>query len=230
MYFMNDKFGDLVGHAWLSVPDDLKFERSWPPTPTGFMWLEKPFDAGPYAGLIHAVSWIGGMLESGGYLFHFFSDHGDSYDVYPGRPLGQNDTLADLLARFEVGSYGLLMYPTLRWVFAAFHLMSQHLCVQVECDTDRATKRRAERSKTTVPPKFKVVTLRRMEIDRVNAERNGGKEPTDWRWQWAVRGHWRNQWHPAAQGHRQIFIEAYIKGPEDKPLKPVTKYIFVCEH
>jgi hypothetical protein len=33
-----------------------------------------------------------------------------------------------------------------------------------------------------------------------------------------VRGHWRNQWYPSEGRHRQRFIGAYIKGPEDLPL------------
>jgi hypothetical protein len=46
--------------------------------------------------------------------------------------------------------------------------------------------------------------------------------PVGWQHQWVVRGHWRNQWFPAHETHRQIWISPYVKGPEDKPLKPVT--------
>jgi len=32
-----------------------------------------------------------------------------------------------------------------------------------------------------------------------------------------VRGHYRNQWYPSLQRHRQRYIFPYIKGPDDKP-------------
>lgn len=35
--------------------------------------------------------------------------------------------------------------------------------------------------------------------------------------QFPVRGHWRNQWYPSIEEHRQVWIAPYIKGPEDAP-------------
>ena len=45
----------------------------------------------------------------------------------------------------------------------------------------------------------------------------------DWKWQWVVRGHWRNQWYPSIKQHRQIWIMPFMKGPEDAPIKPVKR-------
>lgn len=36
---------------------------------------------------------------------------------------------------------------------------------------------------------------------------------------WLVGAHWRNQWYPKKGQHAPKLIEAYVKGPEDKPLK-----------
>lgn len=33
-----------------------------------------------------------------------------------------------------------------------------------------------------------------------------------------TRGHWKGQWYPSLQEHRQIWIEEYIRGPADAPL------------
>jgi hypothetical protein len=41
-----------------------------------------------------------------------------------------------------------------------------------------------------------------------------------------VRGHWRNQFYPVENVHRPVFIESYIKGPPDKPIKPLGHKIF----
>ncbi len=39
--------------------------------------------------------------------------------------------------------------------------------------------------------------------------------------QFPVRGHWRNQWFPSIEAHRQVWISPYVKGPEGAP--------FVCK-
>jgi hypothetical protein len=40
----------------------------------------------------------------------------------------------------------------------------------------------------------------------------------EWSHRWVVRGHWREQWYPSEGVHRLIWIEAFVKGPEDRPL------------
>lgn len=121
-----------------------------------------------------------------------------------------------------------LVHPLheMRWLYAALHLMAQRLATTVAHKVDRATRRRAERSGQTVPPIIRVVTLRRLQLDRV-AEK--AEHDVDWQWRWAVRGHWRAQYYPSENTHRPVFIEAYIKGPEDKPMKPDTLKLFVAK-
>jgi len=51
----------------------------------------------------------------------------------------------------------------------------------------------------------------------------------EYKWQWVVRGHWRNQYYRSLgevgdpQAYRQIWISPYMKGPEDAPIKPVRR-------
>lgn len=113
----------------------------------------------------------------------------------------------------------------MRWLYAALHLMAQRLATTVEHKVDRATRRRAERTGQTVPPIIRVVTLRRLQLDRV-AEK--AEADVDWQWRWIVRGFWRNQWYPSENCHKRIFIESYLKGPENRPLKPDTLKLFVA--
>lgn len=114
----------------------------------------------------------------------------------------------------------------IRWIYTAFYLMAQRLSITFDEDVDRATRRRAEHDKVSVPPKIRVVSLRRLEQHK---EKVGGvNAPVDWQWQWEVRGHWRNQWCRSTQTHKPLFIEGYIKGPEDKPLKPPGQKLFVA--
>lgn len=113
-----------------------------------------------------------------------------------------------------------------RWLFTALYLMSQRLAVQVHTPTPRATRRRMERAKETPPEFIKVITLRRMQQAK---ERQGPSADVNWHWQWAVRGHWRNQFYATKGIHKPKFVESYIKGPEDKPLKNDTLKLFVAK-
>lgn len=117
------------------------------------------------------------------------------------------------------------MMHEIRWVYAAFYLMAQRLASQVQHNTDRNTRRRAELIRQPVTPFIRVVTLRRMEEER---KKQAAGPPVDWAWQWEVRGHWRNQFLPSTGGHKPVFVEAYIKGPDDKPLKPPGHKLFVA--
>jgi hypothetical protein len=117
------------------------------------------------------------------------------------------------------------MLHEIRWIYTAFHLMAQKLAVQKPITPDRAQRKRAEREGRE-PENIKVISLRRLEQARDQVDRE--HKIVDWQWQWEVRGHWRNQWYAAAGEHRQVFIDAYIKGPEDKPLKDPGQRLFVA--
>lgn len=104
--------------------------------------------------------------------------------------------------------------------------MAQRLAITVQHPVDRHTHHRAAREGQTAPSFIRVITLRRLEADRQRAGSAG--EAPDWQWQWEVRGHWRNQWYPSEGIHKPKFIEAYLKGPEGKPLKPGATKLFAA--
>jgi hypothetical protein len=105
------------------------------------------------------------------------------------------------------------------------YLMNQRLAARIEHPIPREVKRRAEKQKLVQPPILRVISLRRLEAAR---PKDGKPKPVDWQWQWEVRGHWRNQHCPSTGEHKPVFIEAYVKGPEDKPLKPPGLKLFVA--
>lgn len=121
------------------------------------------------------------------------------------------------------------MLHDIRWVYAAFHLMSQKLATTVKHDADRATRRRLERERQSTPetpaPTVRVVTLRRLEMVRSTGPQS---HKVHWQYQWRVRGFWREQWYAAERVHKKIWIEDFIKGPSDKPLKPPVHTIYVA--
>ncbi|GFJ79518.1 hypothetical protein Phou_036980 [Phytohabitans houttuyneae] len=101
-----------------------------------------------------------------------------------------------------------------RWLAtlrATWLLMSQPVASVQEAEFDRAARRRAERQGQP-SPRVRVISLRRP------ASTASGHSDREYNHQWIVRGHWRQQWYPARQVHRPLWIAPHVKGPEDKPL------------
>ena len=62
-------------------------------------------------------------------------------------------------------------------------------------------------------------------------ERSSDKESDpataiDWSCQWWVGAHVRQQWYPSLQEHLPVYIAPFLKGPEDKPIKPRSTPLF----
>lgn len=99
-----------------------------------------------------------------------------------------------------------------RFVQSLLRLSMQTLSERTVQTPPRFTKRRLQRAKMEQGG-ITVVTLRRKK-----PHHEGESNPVDWQSRWIVSGHWRNQWFPTLQAHRQIWINEYVKGPDDKPL------------
>lgn len=69
-----------------------------------------------------------------------------------------------------------------------------------------------------------VVTLRRKEQE-LRDMTNQNEEAPDWQFRWMVSGHWRNQWYSSEERHRLKWIDPYLKGPEDKPIKATIYHV-----
>lgn len=244
-FYMNKEFCSLVDHARETVPTDLVFEENWIHVPAGFMWLETPFLVPKPVGFgdeyeaivkptLRAVSWFPHV--DGGYIFLTYMDwkavfsDANGFGCWTHFSLREGDVLSERLKRFEsiaddldqpgVGKYvegdTTNKLHEIRWIFTAMHLMAQRLAMTVEHRTSPMARESARRKKLVIDPLLKVVTLRRMEADRPPG---GEHQHRDWQWKWIVEGHWRNQWYESESLHRRIFIESYVKGPDNKPLK-----------
>lgn len=289
-YFMNTRFCEMVDEARRDIPDELLFDPSWMVTPSGFLWLEKPFKVpeldqeslpesvrrlaelvelkGEDRGLsISAISWFpipdhiaSRIVRKPGELTYVDqrADTGVSHATYflvyidnrifkgPMRNEGfgmwsfftllPGDKVIERIHAFENAKvFDQGVYPTsratdklheIRWIYTAMHLMSQKLAMRVEHTPPRATRKRMEREHIPLTPLLQVVTLRRMEEAR---QRDPQGAEIGWHWQWRVTGHWRRQWYPSEQTHKLVWIEEYVKGPEDKPFKPPRSVIYKAE-
>ena len=74
-----------------------------------------------------------------------------------------------------------------------------------------------KRHPLTLGKEITVVQLRNKEYAGGNQEPSGNT--LEYNFRWMVSGHWRNQWYATEEKHKLKWIDAYIKGPEEKPLK-----------
>ena len=92
-------------------------------------------------------------------------------------------------------------------------LCSQRIVVESMHQPDRAMRRAAQREGRPLDD-IRIIRLREHSPSTEGAGAAG-----NWSHRWVVGSHWRNQWYPSSGQHRPKLIEAYVKGPEDKPLK-----------
>jgi hypothetical protein len=94
----------------------------------------------------------------------------------------------------------------------AWRLARQTITTPVERQLPKHFRKRAKRA--GLISDVTVIRLR-----HVAPKRNGEPAEVEWSHRWLVRGHWRNQWYPKTQEHKQIWVSPHVKGPEDLPLK-----------
>lgn len=99
-------------------------------------------------------------------------------------------------------------------VLAFWTLIQQPLAVIEQRHPERAIRRRLEKKDSPLAVNtIRVVTLRK--IIRRNPE-TGEKVEVEWSHRWIVSGHWRNA--RTSRGRRMVWINPYVKGPEDKQI------------
>lgn len=98
-----------------------------------------------------------------------------------------------------------------------FLLVKQKVAVIHPQHPDRAGMRRW--TAAGLPPELgtmQIVTLRK---ERPTTDTDESEdEAQEWSHRWIVSGHWRNQWYPSLRTHVPVWINSYIKGPDDRPL------------
>lgn len=120
--------------------------------------------------------------------------------------------------------------PTSSQFLAALEFMQSKLVVSVEHRMNRGARKvhgMAGSKATKKEPRIRSIDLRRRvyapkEGDAAE-QRDGARE---YSCQWFVDSHVRKQFYPSEGVYKTIRIEEYIKGPEDKPLKPKGKKLY----
>lgn len=117
-----------------------------------------------------------------------------------------------------------------RFIVCAGAFLRQKLAVVEQTRAVRHARKRIAAAGWTGEPVVSVVHLREREkrAATADAETVAAGDRT-YRYQWIVQAHTRQQWYPSLETHLPILIGPYIKGPEDKPLKPRTTPIFLVD-
>jgi hypothetical protein len=117
-----------------------------------------------------------------------------------------------------------------RFVLAAMAWLEQKVVVQTEAPVHRQRRKEFTRLAKREYPGLRIVHLRKAaqpNSDDTVAERMAKRE---FHVQWVVGGHWRNQACGPKMGDRRLtYINPYIKGPDDKPLKPQAQKVFAVD-
>ncbi len=247
--YMNANFCDLVDHARRTVPDDLEWEDSWVPCQWGFLYLETPFliprvPGIPSATHIRAIGWRPSEVRPGCTVFITYVDglpgsYAEGGFASPSHfTLAAGEPVLDRLHQFESESIAMPMEPgyhpcketdelhEIRWLYTALHLMSQRLSITSTEPVSPLARSMARRKGRKLNSVLKVVSLRRMEYDR--QQERGKHSDREYHWQWLVRGHWRRQPFGHGASYKNIFIEAFVKGPQNAPLKLPVRTLFVA--
>jgi hypothetical protein len=110
--------------------------------------------------------------------------------------------------------------------------LRQRIIIANAGNVPRQCRRRIQREHKldAKPQGVLVVELRRTEPNPstdTSVEPSSEGEGRAYTHRWIVSGHWRNQWYPSQGSHAPKWIESYLKGPDDKPIKEAVRVFAV---
>lgn len=116
-----------------------------------------------------------------------------------------------------------------RFVLSAFTWVKQEIISFGSGHVERHRRKQlARENKLERPPSdVKIIALRRVNYQSSSGgSAVGGESGRAYNVRWVVRAHPRNQWYPSKGRHELIWIDPYVKGPDDKPLKETKATVF----
>lgn len=238
-YYVGKEIEHLLAISSSSMPELVPTIALVPSQKPGFVWLAQPLELPPtrVQGAItprslRAFTWAWVPREPTGlFIVPWITISGMPLHPIPWSFFEwrssetQTEAIAremDQAKRVLDGSYARRVYD----ICAAFLLfVQQRILSTPHRQVERHARRRVEHEGWTQEPLVRVVELRRRERSPL-AEHREADEEQEWSCQWIVRGHWRQQFYPSKHLNQPIWITPYVKGPEDKPLKPPRATVF----
>lgn len=229
LFYVAADMVDLARIAAQSIPG-FQLAHEDLPAECGLMVFERPVAFTTWSGEpvgVTAVCWAPTPTHSEILLGSIYFDRADALPVLvrhvPNRRVmteprlillqggGFTWSFGDPVVDIESSDLMATLLPALR---ATWLLMQQSLATTRDAELPRAFRRRLQRAGHEPRP-VRLIELRRPKRTVDSSESAGTR---DYHHQWIVRGHWRQQWYPAREVHRPVWIAPHIKGPEDAPL------------
>lgn len=247
LFWVNADMTELASVAAKSMPGFTLSPQDMP-SPWGLMVFERPIrliktTGGDVTPIVAAAwgPWAPLNWESGGVWVSWYSDVGAAIDrSLSGQFANQAGEMAPTVAAMLRAECSALIYDCetvapftettvasvdalsgeaagsdslgVDLMKAVWLLMQQPLAQSTNVAPDRAARKRLRR-KQEEPAIVRVIELRRP--PHSDGDGSGVRE---YHHAWVVRGHWRQQWYPAREVHRPVWIAPHIKGPEGAPL------------
>jgi hypothetical protein len=205
-----------------------------------FCWFEEPWMEmviPPDVHRIHALTWsfISGTMEDGtnreGIIIAAYTlVEGVITPLFrtllkTGLSLGAPTKVIPLGDRWDQDDDPAKGEALMSFAVAASMFLRQKLAVETHTRLPRHARKRVAALGHQGEPVVSVVLLRKRERrpDGPTAEHSD----REYSYRWWVGGHVRQQYYPSLDKHLPILISPYIKGDDDKPLKPRTTPIFL---
>jgi hypothetical protein len=233
-FYIERSFQELVTFAEKAIPETIEFDMSWVLSECGWLELAAPI-VNPDGIERSIVCWTRGLVAptddperlTDGFAFMFMT-------LSPFRPDGDLDT-----ERATISSLGLRQGKLLascgdgggpprycsRFLYALMHMMSERVAVATPAKHRENVRGQAVARGIIPANRPRVVMLRR--VAEGSTHEANSEAHREYSFQWMVRGHWRQQPYRSVGAVRPVFIEAYVKGPVDKPLKEPACTVFV---
>lgn len=234
-YYWAKPVMDIINEVVHDMPNNWQFRMDRLPSERGFFWFEDPLliandDAATHH--VQSVVWSSGISEQSGQAAINMTAFVEPLDsALPAHLVStifqEGDQIEDVIS--DIGRQPTAQVSKVAGVCAVCTLacclsfLAQKILVSPGQSAERHVRRRLERQGFDHEPVVRVVELRRKQAKSDHA---GEHEAVDWSHQWIVSGHWRQQWHPSLNTHQPRWIMPYVKGPEDKPLKPPRAKVF----
>lgn len=106
--------------------------------------------------------------------------------------------------------------------------IKQRIMVYSERQADRAARRRIAAMPHKPNPEAPIMLVELRAKDYITTPDKEDKVAVEWHYRWVVRGHWRHNQRCGVgnKERRPVYIEPYLKGPPDMPLKPPRAVVF----
>lgn len=244
-YYVAPTIVDTLIQAAKVLPSGVVVTRSMIPS-AGFAWLAAPLgdsSTGEWGG-VRAFSWEESVFKGVGPRAH-----------EPDQPMVTLTFYATFTPTGELGAQSMLNWPigeswdvdwkptdpyfvrgehwgdrptdamafTRAFVLTFFCFIETKIFQTSSSRLERAVRRRLA-GKLREEPLVRVVTLRRTAGAPPKDVKGVSHEAVDWSCRWVVSGHW-HRYH-TREGVQAQWLMPYIKGPENRPLKPPRGRLF----